>query len=57
LHLRDYLNYGLQAFRGFAGTSILILVGVATDTARRVKAEQAFSKYKNIDRLYDELKL
>jgi protein transport protein SEC61 subunit alpha len=48
---------GLQAFRGFAGTSILILVGVATDTARRVKAEQSFSKYKNIDRLYDELKL
>ena len=29
----------LTAFRGFAGTSVLILVGVATDTARRVKAE------------------
>jgi hypothetical protein len=27
---------GLQTFRGFAGTSILILVGVATDTARKV---------------------
>ena len=31
---------GLTAFRGFAGTSLLILVGVATDTARKVKAEQ-----------------
>ena len=30
---------GLTAFRGFAGTSLLILVGVATDTARKVKAE------------------
>ncbi|KAK9834079.1 hypothetical protein WJX81_008587 [Elliptochloris bilobata] len=44
----------LQAFRGFAGTSILILVGVATDTARRVKAEQAMQKYKDIDQLYDD---
>jgi len=31
---------GLTAFRGFAGTSLLILVGVATDTARKIKAEQ-----------------
>ena len=45
----------LQAFRGFAGTSILILVGVATDTARRVKAEQAMQRYKDYDRLYDEM--
>ena len=46
----------LTAFRGFAGTSILILVGVATDTARRFRAEQAMRKYKDIDKLYDELK-
>ncbi|BDA41534.1 Preprotein translocase subunit SECY, chloroplastic [Coccomyxa sp. Obi] len=46
---------GLQAFRGFAGTSILILVGVATDTARRVKAEQAMQRYKDYDSLYDEM--
>lgn len=26
----------LTAFRGFAGTSVLIIVGVATDTARKV---------------------
>lgn len=45
----------LQAFRGFAGTSVLILVGVATDTARKVRAEQAMQKYKDVDRLYDEL--
>ena len=45
----------VQAFRGFAGTSILILVGVATDTARRVKAEQAMQRYKDYDRLYDEM--
>ena len=44
-----------QAFRGFAGTSILILVGVATDTARRVKAEQAMQRYKDYDRLYDDM--
>lgn len=44
-----------QAFRGFAGTSILILVGVATDTARRVKAEQAMQRYKDYDSLYDEM--
>eukprot|EP01024_Parvocaulis_polyphysoides_P040771 TRINITY_DN37220_c0_g1_i5.p1 TRINITY_DN37220_c0_g1~~TRINITY_DN37220_c0_g1_i5.p1 ORF type:complete len:486 (+),score=64.22 TRINITY_DN37220_c0_g1_i5:83-1540(+) len=45
----------LTAFRGFAGTSVLILVGVATDFARRVRAEQAMAKYKEIDKLYDEM--
>lgn len=47
---------GLQAFRGFAGTSVLILVGVATDTARKFRAELAMAKYKDIDKLYDDLK-
>lgn len=47
---------GLQAFRGFAGTSVLILVGVATDTARKVRAEVAMQKYGDIDKLYDDLK-
>ena len=47
--------YAMQAFRGFAGTSILILVGVATDTARRVKADQAMQKYKDYDKLYDDM--
>jgi hypothetical protein len=37
---------GLQAFRGFAGTSVLILVGVATDTARKFRAELAMAKYR-----------
>ncbi|GMH33076.1 hypothetical protein BSKO_00910 [Bryopsis sp. KO-2023] len=46
----------LTAFRGFAGTSVLILVGVATDTARRVGAEQAMGKYRDIDALYRDLK-
>eukprot|EP00803_Ostreobium_quekettii_P009075 evm.model.scf_4157.1 EVM.evm.TU.scf_4157.1 scf_4157:587-7984(-) len=45
----------LTAFRGFAGTSVLILVGVATDTARRVSAEQAMGKYKDIDQLYKDM--
>lgn len=39
----------LTAFRGFAGTSILILVGSATDTARKVKAELVSQKYRTID--------
>ena len=43
----------LQAFRGFAGTSVLIMVGVATDTARRLNAEQAMSKYGEMDRFYE----
>lgn len=47
----------MQAFRGFAGTSILILVGVATDTARKFKAEQAMQRYGDVDRLYDDVQL
>lgn len=46
---------GLQAFRGFAGTSVLILVGVATDTARKFRAEVAMQQYGDIDSLYDDL--
>lgn len=42
----------LTAFRGFAGTSVLILVGCATDTARKVQAEIISQKYKNIE-FYD----
>ena len=42
----------LTAFRGFAGTSVLILVGSATDTARKVQAEIISQKYKNIE-FYD----
>eukprot|EP00208_Stichococcus_sp_RCC1054_P005180 CAMPEP_0206138650 /NCGR_PEP_ID=MMETSP1473-20131121/3469_1 /ASSEMBLY_ACC=CAM_ASM_001109 /TAXON_ID=1461547 /ORGANISM="Stichococcus sp, Strain RCC1054" /LENGTH=536 /DNA_ID=CAMNT_0053532139 /DNA_START=146 /DNA_END=1757 /DNA_ORIENTATION=- len=44
----------LTAFRGFAGTSVLIIVGVATDTARKVRAEQAMQKYGDLDRLYED---
>lgn len=41
----------LSALRGFAGTSVLILVGVATDTVRRVKSEALESRYtQEIDR-------
>ncbi len=47
---------GLQAFRGFAGTSVLIIVGVATDTARKFRAEIAMQKYGDIDKLYDDMK-
>ena len=36
---------GLSTFRGFAGTSLLILVGVATDTTRKVRAELVTQKY------------
>lgn len=46
---------GVPALRGFAGTSVLIIVGVATDTARRIRAEKQMSKYGNIDELYDKL--
>lgn len=53
--LSSYCTLAVQAFRGFAGTSILILVGVATDTARRVKAEQAMQRYKDYDNLYDDM--
>ncbi|XP_068651691.1 preprotein translocase subunit SCY1, chloroplastic isoform X2 [Aristolochia californica] len=42
----------LTAFRGFAGTSVLILVGCATDTARKVQAEIISQKYTNIE-FYD----
>lgn len=47
----------LTAFRGFAGTSVLIMVGVATDTARRLRAEQAMAKYQDVDELYKNLKM
>lgn len=47
----------LTAFRGFAGTSVLIMVGVATDTARRIRAEQAMAKYQDVDKLYDNMKV
>ena len=42
---------GLTAFRGFAGTSVLILVGVATDVARRLRAERLMEKYKEVKRI------
>lgn len=42
----------LTTFRGFAGTSVLILVGSATDTARKVQAELVSQKYKTIE-FYD----
>lgn len=48
---------GMTALRGFAGTSVLIIVGVATDTARRIRAEQAMAKYQDVDKLYDNMKL
>jgi preprotein translocase subunit SecY len=35
---------------------VLIMVGVATDTARRLRAEQAMAKYQDVDKLYDDLK-
>lgn len=34
---------------------MLILVGVATDTARKVRAEQAMSQYGNLDDLYKDM--
>ncbi|KAK4777950.1 hypothetical protein SAY87_018137 [Trapa incisa] len=46
----------LTAFRGFAGTSVLILVGCATDTARKVQAEIISQKYRDIE-FYDIDKL
>ena len=48
---------GVQVFRGFTGTSLLILVGVATDTARKVKSELVMKKFEDVDSLYDNLKL
>ena len=44
----------VTALRGFAGTSLLILVGVATDSARRFKAELQMAEYK-VDDLYDDI--
>lgn len=38
---------GLTALRGFTGTSILILVGVATDTVRRFRSELLMSQYRS----------
>jgi protein transport protein SEC61 subunit alpha len=29
------------------------MVGVATDTARRIRAEQAMAKYQDVEKLYD----
>lgn len=43
-----------QAFRGFAGTSVLILVGVATDMARRLRAETIMDQYKEVDDFYKQ---
>ncbi|KAI7992916.1 hypothetical protein LOK49_LG12G00022 [Camellia lanceoleosa] len=48
-HLTAFRGF---AFRGFAGASVLILVGCATDTARKVQAEIISQKYKNIE-FYD----
>jgi hypothetical protein len=31
-------------------------VGVATDTARRLRAEQAMAKYQDVDKLYEQMK-
>ena len=45
----------LDTFRGFAGTSVLILVGVATDTARKVKSEMVMQKYKELDDIYNDM--
>lgn len=45
---------GLTSFRGFAGTSVLILVGVATDFARRLRAERLMSKYSELDEFYKD---
>eukprot|EP00238_Polyblepharides_amylifera_P003018 CAMPEP_0196588226 /NCGR_PEP_ID=MMETSP1081-20130531/59916_1 /TAXON_ID=36882 /ORGANISM="Pyramimonas amylifera, Strain CCMP720" /LENGTH=264 /DNA_ID=CAMNT_0041910669 /DNA_START=126 /DNA_END=920 /DNA_ORIENTATION=- len=42
----------LQTFRGFGGTSVLILVGVATDTARRVKSELIVQEYDKLEEFY-----
>jgi preprotein translocase SecY subunit len=38
---------GKSTLRGFGGTSILILVGVATDLARKLRAEKLIEKYKS----------
>jgi preprotein translocase SecY subunit len=44
----------LTVLRGFGGTSLLILVGVATDTARKIQSEMVMQKYKtSLDNLYE----
>lgn len=48
---------GVPVFRGFTGTSLLILVGVATDTARKVRSELVMKKYEDVDSLYENMKL
>ena len=35
---------------------LCVQVGVATDTARRFRSELAMSKYKDIDKMYDDLR-
>ena len=47
---------GLTTFRGFGGTSILILVGVATDSARKVASELVMSKYDKVADFYSPTK-
>ena len=48
---------GLTTFRGFAGTSLLILVGVATDTTRKVRSEIVMSRYDtSLDDFYKDSK-
>jgi len=43
---------GLLLFRGFGGSSILILVGVATDFARRLRAEKLMQGYTERNNFY-----
>ncbi len=45
---------GLTTFRGFGGTSILILVGVATDSARKVASELVMQQYDRLDDMYSK---
>ena len=54
------LNYNCFIFDVLASPFRLITpchhqVGVATDTARRIRAEQAMSKYQDVDKLYDQM--
>jgi preprotein translocase SecY subunit len=43
---------GLLIFRGFGGSSILILVGVATDFARKFRAEKLMQTYNERNNFY-----
>jgi preprotein translocase subunit SecY len=45
----------LTALRGFASTSVLIMVGVATDSARRIRAEQDMARYDDTEKAYERL--